>query len=61
MLSNYIPIGNYIQCTRCGSWHDDGTWDLCLDCIDKEAEERRIKNNENIEKNQICFEDNRLP
>ena len=29
---NCLP--NY--CTRCGAWHDDGTVELCMDCLDDE-------------------------
>jgi len=25
---------NYLPCKRCGKWHDDGSPDYCLDCID---------------------------
>lgn len=24
----------YAVCTRCGAYHDDGTADYCMDCLD---------------------------
>ena len=26
---------SYAVCTRCGAYHDDGTADLCMDCLDE--------------------------
>lgn len=31
---------NYLPCKQCGKWHDDGSLDYCLDCIDNGICER---------------------
>ncbi len=37
-MSGFEFCTMYRTCKRCGAYHDDGTWDLCMDCL--EAEEK---------------------
>ncbi len=30
---------SYAVCTRCGAYHDDGTAELCMDCLDEQFNE----------------------
>ncbi len=53
-MSGFEFCTMYRTCKRCGAYHDDGTWDLCMDCLEAEEKATAAENETTTDDDHSC-------